>query len=143
MNETKKTVKTALSFVLVIVLIVGTLFGIDLPIQTDTVPPQTDVGTNTPADTTQPQAPTEDAPVVDTPVVDAPTVETPTDNVADVETPVEDNTVKDDGVTNDVPQDSAPTETVTEVVDNSAETEVAEPTEENNTTATEGDVENA
>ena len=143
MNETKKTVKTALSFVLVIVLIVGTLFGIDLPIQTDTVPPQTDVGTNTPADTTQPQAPTEDAPVVDTPVVDAPTVETPVDDVTEVETPVEDDSTNVDGATENVPQDSAPTETVTEVVDNSAETEVAEPTEENNTTATEGDVENA
>ena len=123
MNK-QSTVKTALSFALVIVLIVGALFGIKLPYDAEDIAP-TDEETNV----------TE----TETPVVD----ETQEDDDNVVQAPVEDdeNTV-DDGVTNDEPQDSTPTDTDNEVVENSAETDVAEPTEDE-TSATEGDVENA
>jgi hypothetical protein len=121
MNK-QSTVKTALSFVLVLVLIIGAIFGLEMPYDAEDVLP-TDEATK----------PTE-APVVD---------ETQEDNDDVVQVPVEDdeNTV-DDGVVDDVPQDSAPTDTEQEDVDNSAETDVAEPTEDE-TSATEGEVENA
>lgn len=124
MNETKSTVKTALSFALVIVLIVGALFGIKLPYDAEDISPTDEVT---------------DVAETETPVDD----EKQEDNNDVVQAPVEDdeNTV-DDGVTNDEPQDSTPTDTDNEVVDNSAETDVAEPTEDE-TSATEGDVENA
>lgn len=124
MNETKSTVKTALSFALVIVLIVGALFGIKLPYDAEDISPADEV-----TDVAETEAPIED--------------EKQEDNNDVVQVPVEDdeNTV-DDGVTNDEPQDSTPTDTDNEVVDNSAETDVAEPTEDE-TSATEGDVENA
>lgn len=148
MNETKKTVKTVLSFVLVLVLIVGTLFGINLPYGSEDVPlDNTDgvtgeVSTDVAPNKEQTETPNEDVPTVDAPVVDEPTVETPIDDTNDVETPVEDENTDDEGVKDDAPQDSTPTDEETEDVDNSADTTVAEPTE-NQTTATEGDVENA
>ena len=122
MNDARSTVKTLLSFVLVIVLIVGALFGINLPYDAEDIVAPDEV-------TTIPQDNTND--------------EKQEDNNGVVEVPVEDddNTV-DEGVVNEIPQVSTPTEVQTENVDNSADGEVAEPTEDNKT-ATEGDVENA
>lgn len=163
MNETKSTVKTVLSFVLVLVLIVGTLFGIDVPYDENDIDiegivteeptvedeqPETDDITNGVPEETPPVVDEpKDEPTTETPDVDEPVVETPTEDEGDeVETPVEDDNTEDDGVVEDnPPQDSTPTEDETnkdEVVDNSAESDVADPSEDGKD-ATEGDVENA
>ena len=121
MNK-QSTVKTALSFVLVLVLIIGAIFGLEMPYDAEDVLP-----------TDEAPKPTE-APVVD---------ETQEDNDNVVQAPVEDDeNTADEGVTDEAPQDSTPTDEETEDVDNSADTTVAETTEDE-TTATEGDVENA
>lgn len=125
MNETKSTVKTALSFVLVIVLIVGALFGIKLPYDAEDVAPTDEV-----TDVTETEAPVDDEKQEDN------------DNVGEVPVEDDENTV-DDGVTDDVPQESAPTDIVEDEADNSGDTDVAEPTEDETVDATEGDVENA
>jgi hypothetical protein len=116
MNETKSIVKTVLAFILTLVLIAGSLFGIDVPY---------DVGDLEGLETegvVDEQAPVED-------------------EQNDVDVPAEDNANTEDGEQTDEPQDSTPTED-DEVVDNSAEDEVADPAEDE-TDATEGDVENA
>ena len=119
-TEARKTAKTVLGFLLVVGLLIGALFGIKVPYEVKDIIPE---------DTTNVK-------------IEQPQVETPSSDNGNVEVPVEDETNTDDGVTEDVPQDSTPTEDTEENVDNSADTEVAEPTEDE-TTATEGDVENA
>ena len=154
MNETKKTVKTAFAFALVLALVVGTLFGVfpEVPDpvleDTETVVENTETVVGDDSQTTvTPDEPTEavkpETPTVETPAEDEPIVETPVTDVTDVETPVEDNSTEDEGVIDDATQDSTPADTDNEIVDDSADASVAEPTEENNTTATEGDTENA
>lgn len=159
MNETKKTVKTAFAFALVLALVVGTLFGVfpevPNPVLEDTETvvdntetvvgddSQTTVTPDEPTEEVKPETPTEDNPTVETPAEDEPIVETPVTDVTDVEIPVEDNSTEDEGVIDDATQDSTPADTDNEIVDDSADASVAEPTEENNTTATEGDTENA
>lgn len=120
-TEARKMAKTVLGFLLAVGLLIGALFGINVPYEVkDIIPEDT---TNVEIEHTQ--------------------VETPSSDNGNVEVPVEDETNTDDGVTEDVPQDSTPTEdTMEESVDNSADTEVAEPTEDE-TTATEAEVENA
>ena len=165
MNDTRKTVKTAFAFALVLAVVVGTLFGVfpevPDPVFDETesvenaetvVEGETTVTTDAPAEAVKPETPTEDTTVVDTPAVDEPTVETPAEDepivetpvtdVTDVETPVEDDSTEDVGVTNDATQDSTPVDAENEIVDDSADASVAEPTDDE-TTATEGDVENA
>lgn len=121
MNNRRSTVKAALGFVLALVLIVGAMFGFKVPYEMDEVILE---------DTNE---------VVDNAdnATEAPT------NDNDVEVPVEDDNDTEDGVVEDVPQDSAPTDEKTDDVDNSADVEVAEPTEDNKTATEKGDVENA
>ena len=119
-TEARKTAKTILGFLLVVGLLIGALFGLDVPYEVEDVIPE---------DTTNVEIET---------TVD----ENENGDNADTDVPVEDTENTDDGVIDDVPQDSTPTDTETEDVDNSVDTEVAEPTEDE-TTATEGDVENA
>lgn len=117
MNETKSIVKTVLAFILTLVLIAGSLFGIDVPYDAGDLEGLETEGV------VDEQAPVED-------------------EQDDVDVPVEDNANTDDGEQTDEPQDSTPTED-DEVVDNSAEDEVADPTEDETDATEEGDVENA
>lgn len=155
MNDTRKTVKTAFAFALVLAVVVGTLFGVfpevPDPVFDETesvenaetvVEGETTVTTDAPAEAVKPETPTEDEPTVETPAEDEPIVETPVTDVTDVETPVEDDSTEDEGVIDDATQDSTPVDTDNEIVDDSADASVAEPTDDE-TTATEGDVENA
>lgn len=155
MNDTRKTVKTAFAFALVLAVVVGTLFGVfpevPDPVFDETesvenaetvVEGETTVTTDAPTEAVKPETPTEDEPTVETPAEDEPIVETPVTDVTDVETPVEDNSTEDEGVIDDATQDSTPVDTDNEIVDDSADASVAEPTDDE-TTATEGDVENA
>jgi hypothetical protein len=104
--------------------LLGALFGIKLPYDAEDIAPTDEV-----TDVTETEAPVDDEKQEDN------------DNVGDVPVEDDENTV-DDGVADDVPQDSAPTDIVEDEADDSADTDVAEPTEDE-TTATEGDVENA
>ena len=136
-TEARKTAKTAIGFILVLVLLAATFFGLKVPYGVEDVVPQ---------DTTETQAPVENEPTnEETQATEAPKAD---DNVAqepntdksesenvDKEAPVEDTN-------ENVSTDSATDETVNDNVDNSGETNVAEPTEDE-TTAAEGDVENA
>lgn len=144
------TVKAALGFVLVLVILVGASFGLKIDVEVEDAGATDNVATDAPVVDEQPEdvvKPT-DEPVVDEPTEDEPTEEvvTPTDEPVDEPTdvtpdaPVEDNGEGDDEA--NVPQDSAPTEENTDA-DNSDKVDVAEPSEENTDVATEGDVENA
>lgn len=131
-TEARKTAKTVLGFLLVVGLLIGAFFGLDVPYDVeDVVPNET-----TTAETTAPPADETTAPTEDQKPAD--------DENADVEVPVEDVVDTEDSATqDDVPQDSTPTEDNDENVDNSVDTEVTEPTEDENTVTEEGDVENA
>lgn len=120
-TDAKNTAKSVLGFLLFVGLLIGALFGINVPYEVkDIIPEDT---TNVEIETT----------------VD----ENANGDNADGKVPVEDTeNTNDQGVTEDVPQDSTYADTEKENVDNSADTTVAEPTEDE-TTATEGDVENA
>ncbi len=144
------TVKAALGFVLVLVILVGASFGLKIDVEvedagaTDEVVTEAPVVDEQPGDVVEPT----DEPVVDEPTDGEPTedVDTPTDEPVDEPTdvtpdaPVEDNVEDNNEV--DVPQDSAPTEDNKDA-DNSGEADVAEPSEEDNDVATEGEVKNA
>lgn len=143
MNETKSTVKTVLSFVLVLVLIVGAIFGIDVPYDEgdlDNMGTELPVEDDTTIEDEQPETDgvTDDVPVVETPVEEDTNEELPDDTEDEIDVPVED--------TEDATQGSTPTGAETnedEVVDNSAAGEVADTTEEQTDATEEGDVENA
>lgn len=128
MNDAKSTVKTALSFVLVVVLIVATLFGIKVPYGIEDVAPEADATV---------EANGEVAPDTTDETENAPTEEVETPTTEDVEQQPTDEVVTD------APQETTPTENeIVEDVEISGEGEVAEPTETEQP-ATEGDVENA
>lgn len=134
MNDAKKTVKTALSLALVVVLIVATLFGLEVPYEMEDVVQDTEAleqteivaGENTNEESTTAVLPDEDK------------TENPTDEVAP---PVEDTEAPTDEVETQLPQETAPTDDV-ETAEPSETGEVAPPSEPT-TDATEGDVENA
>jgi hypothetical protein len=151
MKNTKEmgTVKAALGFILVLVILAGAMFGLDIDVAiedgvTDEVDTEAPVADE--QDEDKPETP--DEPVVDEPTDEEPTdsVDQPTDEPVDEPTdvtpdaPVE-GTVEGGDEAN-VPQDSAPTDT-NEDADNSGEADVAEPSEDENVDATEGEVENA
>lgn len=168
-TEARKTAKTVIGFVLVLVLLGGALFGIDVPYdlgdvenvvadetkapaKEETQVPSTDKVVETPeADEPSKDEPVKDEPVKDEPTEDTPVLDEPKDDVPPVEdTPaVEDNS---ENVNNDAPvedtndnvstDNSATDETITDDVDASGDAEVTEPTEDDNT-VTEGDNENA
>ena len=134
MNDAKKTVKTALSLALVVVLIVATLFGLEVPYEMDDVVQDTEAleqteivaDENTNEESTTAVLPDEDE------------TEPPTDEVAP---PVEDTEAPTDEVETQLPQETAPTDDV-ETAEPSETGEVAPPSEPT-TDATEGDVQNA
>lgn len=134
MNDAKKTVKTALSLALVVVLIVATLFGLDVPYELDDVVQETEAPEQTEIVTD------ENANEESTPTVLPKTDETapPTE---EVEHPIEDVEPPTDEVDPQHPQDTAPTDDV-ETAEPSETDEVAPPSEPT-TDATEGDVKNA
>jgi hypothetical protein len=127
-TEARKTAKTALGFLLVLVLLFATFFGLDVPYGVeDVIPEDTQVETQAPIENEQTNE-----------EVQAPETEAPVENEdANKDVPVEDTTVED------TPQASAPVENENENVDNSGESNVTEPTEDDNTVTEEGDVENA
>ena len=126
MNDAKKTLKQALSFALVVVLIVATLFGLDVPYGIE------DVATDF-----------EETEVTDTIVADEQTNEEPTPSTeATTEKEVDEVAPSTDEVETQ-PQETAPTEDVTtEDAASSESVDVAETTEPQ-PDATEGDVQNA
>lgn len=148
MNNAKSTVKTVLGFVLVIILILGTLFGIEIPYDEDDIASMgTDITTSAvtaevttnEVEQTKPSDITTAVPQVTTSVPNEPTEEVPSntteDTAEDVEVPVED--------TEDATQDSTPTDAETDkTVDNSEDGDVATTPEEEQD-ATEGDVQDA
>ena len=131
MNDAKKTVKKALSLALVVVLIVATLFGIDVPYKLDDVVQDTKAIEQT--DIVTPENTNEESPPTVLPETDE--TETPTE---EVEPPIEDVETTTDEVDHQPPQDTAPTDDV-ETAEPSETDEVALPSEPT-TDATEGDV---
>lgn len=134
MNDAKKTVKTALSLALVVVLIAAALFGLDVPYELDEVVQDTEALEQTEivaGENTNEESPTPVLP-------ETGETEAPTDEVAP---PVEDTEATTDEVETQTPQETAPTDEV--VTAAPSETgEVATPSEPT-TEATEGDVKNA
>lgn len=127
MNDAKKTLKQALSFALVVVLIVATLFGLDVPYEIE------DVATDF-----------EETEVAETIVADEQTNEEPTPSTeATTEKEVDVVAPSTDEVETQSPQETAPTEdeAVKDAV-SSESGEVADTTEPQ-PVATEGDVQNA
>lgn len=127
MNDAKKTLKQALSFALVVVLIVATLFGLDVPYEIE------DVATDF-----------EETEVAETIVADEQTNEESTHSTeATTEKEVDEVAPSTDEVETQSPQETAPTEdeAVKDAV-SSESGEVADTTEPQ-PVATEGDVQNA
>jgi preprotein translocase subunit SecF len=125
MSETRSMVKSVLGFLLVIVVIIGGVFGFNVEVDIE--------------DEKNPSAET----VVDeSTFIGPPETEAETSQMEDDE---KDEVVKDTTTEDEKDTDSAvttPVEKDETDVDNSADTEVAEPTEEE-TTATEGDKKDA
>jgi hypothetical protein len=138
-TEARKTAKSAIGFALVIILLAATFFGLKVPYGVEDVLPQDTTETQAPVENEptneETQAPATEAPKTDDNVAQEPNTDKPEGENADKEAPVEDTK-------ENVSTDSATDEAVKDNVDNSGETNVAEPTEDE-TTATEGDVENA
>lgn len=134
MNDAKKTVKTALSLALVVVLIVATLFGLDVPYELDDVVQDTEALEQTEIVTDENT--NEESTTTVLPETDE--TEPPTE---EVEPPIEDVETPTDDVENQPPQETAPTDDV-ETAETSETDEVALPSE-TTTDATEGDVKNA
>lgn len=151
MKNTKEmgTVKAAFGLILVLVILAGAMFGLDIDVAIEDGATD-EVATEAPVvdEQGEGEAETTDEPVVDEPTDEEPTdiVDQPTDEPVDEPTdvtpdaPVEDTVEGGDEA--NVPQDSAPTDT-NENADNSGGANVAEPSEDEKVDATEGEVENA
>lgn len=151
MNEKRSLVKTIIGFVLVIVVIIGGMYGFNVDVEIQDIVDTTESTSIAPPPTEITEDNVVDVPSETTQVVPEVTTSTPTTatkpEVIEPEVTTEvkvDDTVEEPSETEQPSSTTESTPVVDEQpeVDNSADTEVTEPTEEQ-PIVTEGDVENA